>query len=113
MANVTGTVTLNPANSSVVPFVAAKQTLSPASAVTVALRPVSLLDFSYTMALPTAAPLLGQYATPLPIAFSAAAQGPVAGKYSVSASAEGYQTQSSALLDLSTGDKTFNATLSP
>jgi hypothetical protein len=112
-ANVSGTVTLNPANSTVVPFVAAKQSLSPAPAVTVALRPVSLLDFSYTMPLPTAAPLLGSYTTSLPIAFSAAAQGSVAGKYSVSASAEGYQTQNSALLDLSTGGKTFNATLTP
>jgi len=112
-ANVSGTVTLNPANSTVVPFVAAKQSLSPAPAVTVALRPVSLLDFSYTMPLPTAAPLLGSYTPSLPIAFSAAAQGSVASKYSVGASAEGYQTQNSALLDLSTGDKTFNATLTP
>jgi hypothetical protein len=65
------------------------------------------------MPLPTAAPLLGSYTPSLPIAFSAAAQGSVAGKYSVGASAEGYQTQNSALLDLSTGDKTFNATLTP
>lgn len=112
-ASINGTITLNPANSGVVPFVAARQTLNAGPTVTVAFRPVSLSDFSYTLTLPTAAPLLGQYATPLPIALSATAQAGVAGKYTVSASADGYQTQSSSLLDLSTGDKPYSAILTP
>lgn len=113
VADVSGIITLNPANSAVVPFVAAKQTLNPAPPVTVALRPVSLVDLSYTMTLPTAAPLLGAYSPSLPIALSAAAQAGVAGRYSVSASAEGYQTQSSSVLDLSGSNQTFSATLTP
>jgi hypothetical protein len=113
VADVSGIITLNPANSAVVPFVAAKQTLNPAPPVTVALRPVSLVDLSYTMTLPTAAPLLGAYSPSLPIALSAAAQAAVAGRYSVSASAEGYQTQSSSVLDLSGSNQTFSATLTP
>jgi hypothetical protein len=113
VADVSGIITLNPANSAVVPFVAAKQTLNPAPPVTVALRPVSLVDLSYTMSLPTAAPLLGAYSPSLPIALSAAAQAAVAGRYSVSASAEGYQTQSSSVLDLSGSNQTFSATLTP
>jgi len=113
VADVSGIITLNPANSAVVPFVAAKQTLNPAPPVTVALRPVSLVDLSYTMTLPTAAPLLGAYSPSLPIALSAAAQAGVAGRYSVSASAEGYQTQSSSVLDLAGSNQTFSATLTP
>lgn len=113
---VSGTITLNPANADVVAFATAKQALSPGPTVTVRSRPVDqdLNNYgSYSLALPTAAPLLGAYATPLPIALSASAQGSVAAHYKVEASADGYQTQSSPVLDLSGGNQTFNATLTP
>jgi hypothetical protein len=114
--DVSGTITLNPANPDVVAFATAKQTLSPGPTVTVRSHSVDqdLNNYGfYSLALPTAAPLLGAYATPLPIALSASAQGSVAAHYAVEASADGYQTQSSPVLDLSGGDQTYDATLTP
>jgi Domain of unknown function (DUF4382) len=88
-----GKVTLSPSNSSVVAYVAAQQAFSSGPTVTVQSQSASLLDGSYSMSLPAAAPELGPYATPLPIVFTA--QTSVAGQYTASASADGYQTQSS------------------
>lgn len=110
---VSGTATLSPASTTEVAYVAAKQTLGAA--------PIVLVDFvaaddstsppgAYTLTLPIGAPLLGQYATPLPIALTA--QSGVAGHYSMEASASGYQTQS-VNKDISAGDATQNFTLVP
>jgi hypothetical protein len=60
--------------------------------------------------LPKAAPLLGTYATPLPIALTDAAQGSVASQYKVEAAAEGYATQS-ADADISMANVTQNFVL--
>ena len=67
-------------------------------------------DFTYALTLlPTAAPALGQYSTPLPITLSAIVpdQSTVAGKYTVQASATGYAPKSSlSPVDISVGDAT-------
>lgn len=64
----------------------------------------------YTLTLPTAAPLLATYATPLPLAF--APQAASAAKYTLEASAAGYLTQS-APIDLTSADATRDFTLPP
>lgn len=104
-ATIGGNITLNPANADVVAYVTAKQTLEPGPTVTVKSQPADQLDGSYSLTLPKAAPLLGTYATPLPIALTDAAQGSVAGQYKVEAAAEGYVTQS-ADADISMADVT-------
>jgi hypothetical protein len=106
-ATISGTVTLNPANADVAAYVTAKQTLDPGPTVTVKSQPA---DGSYSLALPKAAPLLGTYATPLPIALTDAAQGSVASQYKVEAAAEGYATQS-ADADISMANVTQNFVL--
>lgn len=104
-ATIGGNITLNPANADVVAYVTAKQTLEPGPTVTVKSQPADQLDGSYSLTLPKAAPLLGTYATTLPIALTDAAQGSVAGQYKVEAAAEGYVTQS-ADADISMADVT-------
>jgi hypothetical protein len=108
MQNLSGTVTLNPADSTVTVFLATKQTVTSGLTVTVKTQPV---DGAYTMSLPVAAPLLGQYGTgALPISFSA--QTASAGKYTAEASATGYQTQSFDL-DVSAADAAQDFILAP
>jgi hypothetical protein len=91
---VSGTATLNPASSTEVTYVAAKQTFGTAPIVTVKFVAADdLAPGAYTLTLPIGAPMFGQYGTgALPIAL--AAQAAVAGKYTAEASATGYQTQS-------------------
>lgn len=90
--NVSGTVTLNPASTTEVAYVAAKQTFGSGPTVTVATKAADPASGSYVLTLPVDAPLLGQYGTGiLPIALSV--QAAVAGNYLFDASAEGYQTQ--------------------
>jgi hypothetical protein len=117
--SISGTVTLNPPTDEVAVFVAAKQTFGGGSpTVTVKFLAAAPLatpgDFSYSLTLlPTAAPSLGPY-TALPIVFT---QQPasVAGKYTVQASAAGYEPKSSlSLVDISGGDATSqDFTLTP
>jgi hypothetical protein len=99
MQNLSGTVTLNPADSTVTALLSTKQTVTSGLTVTMKTQPV---DGAYTMSLPAGAPLLGQYgAGALPIAFSE--QTSAAGKYTAEVSATGYATQS-ASVDVSAGD---------
>ena len=113
---ISGTVTLNPPTDEETVFVAAKQTFGGGPTVTVKSQPGSLVDgpptgdSSYALTLPTAAPLLGPYSTPLPITFTA--QPAVASQYAVEASAAGYATQSFNK-DISAADQTQNFTLVP
>ncbi|HEU0198972.1 MAG TPA: DUF4382 domain-containing protein [Burkholderiaceae bacterium] len=65
---------------------------------------------AYALTLPTAAPRLASYATPLPLAFSTQAAN--AAKYTLEASADGYLTQSAAV-DLSAANATVDFTLPP
>ena len=108
---VSGTETLNPTSSTQVAYVAAKQTFGTAPIVTV--KFVAADDSAsgaYTLTLPTGAPQLGQFSMTLPIAL--VAQAGVAGKYTVEASASGYQTQSVSK-DISAADAMQNFTLVP
>lgn len=111
--NVSGTALLNPASATEATYVAAKQTFGAAPIVTVkfvAADDSTTTLGAYALTLPVGAPLLGQYSATLPIAL--AAQAGVAGKYTVEASATGYQTQSVSK-DISAADVTQNFTLVP
>ena len=110
---VSGTAALNPTSSTEVAYVAAKQTFGSAPIVTVkfvAADDATTPAGAYALSLPTDAPLLGQYSATLPIAL--AAQAAVAGKYTIEASATGYQTKS-ASIDISAVDATQDFILAP
>lgn len=111
-----GTVTVTPATDDPAMFVSARQTFGAAPTVTVKTQPASLVeatppgDSTYTLTLPIAAPSLGQYRAILPIPL--APQGPVAGRYAVRGSAEGYAPQSFST-NLSGGDAVQDFALVP
>ena len=111
---VSGTATLNPASSTEVAYVAAKQTIGATPVVTVkftAADDLALVPGTYSLTLPIAAPLRGPYGTgTLPIAL--VAQAGAAGKYTAEASATGYQTQS-ASADISLANATRDFVLIP
>jgi hypothetical protein len=112
--NVSGTAVLNPTSTTEAAYVAGKQTFGTAPVVTVkfvAADDTSTPPGAYSLTLPVAAPLLGQYSATLPIAL--AAQSTVAGKYTIEGSANGYTTQSSATMDISTADATQGFVLVP
>jgi len=100
---ISGTATLNPPNANVVAYVAAQQTFSSGTTVTVASQSADLTTGAYSLTLPTGAPSFGQYTVTLPIALSA--DSAVAGHYTAVASADGYTSQS-ASEDISAGDAT-------
>jgi len=111
---VSGTATLNPTSLTEVTYVAAKQTFGTAPIVTVkfaAADDSTATLGAYTLTLPVGAPMFGQYSATLPIVL--APQATVAGKYTVEASATGYQTQSVSGVNISTADATQNFTLVP
>lgn len=111
---VSGTATLNPASSTEVAYVAAKQAVGTVPIVTVkfvAADDSTLPPGAYLMTLPVGAPRFGQYATgTLPIAL--AEQAAVAGTYTIAASATGYQTQS-VTQSISATDATLHFQLAP
>lgn len=105
--DISGNATLNPASATEeVIFVAAKHT-SGGAQVTVKSQAADLLSGAYTLTLPVGAPLFGLYG-----AGTLTAQDALAGKYTVEASATGYQTESFNL-DISPGDVSQNFTLTP
>jgi hypothetical protein len=104
--------TSNAVSGTVLPVVAegsvrATQTFASGPAVAIKYRSADVTTGAYSLTLPVAAPMLGQFGT-LPITF--AAQGSAAGKYAVEASSSGYQTQSSSV-DVAAGAVTKNFTL--
>jgi len=112
--NVSGTAVLNPTSTTEVAYVAGKQTFGTAPIATVkfvAADDTTSPPGAYALTLPIGAPMLGQYSATLPIAL--AAQTAVAGKYTIEGSANGYTTQSSAIMDISTADATKSFTLVP
>ena len=114
---ISGTEVLNPTNADVIAYAAAKQTSATAPIVTVTVKVVAADDSStpapgfYSLTLPTGAPLFVLYSATLPI--TPLAQAGVAGKYTVEASATGYTTQLSAVMDISALDATKNFVLVP
>jgi Domain of unknown function (DUF4382) len=112
--DVSGTAALDPTSATEAAYVSGMQTFGTAPTVTVkfvAADDTSTPPGAYSLTLPVAAPLFGQYSTTLPITL--AAQAGVAGRYAVEASASGYQTQTSAVQDISTADTTLNFVLVP
>jgi hypothetical protein len=111
--NFSGKAVLNPTSSTEVAYASARQTLG-AVAPIVTVRTAAADDTAagaYTLTLPVGAPLLGQYGTgSLPIGLIA--QGSVAGKYTVEATANGYKTQSVST-DIATADATQDFILLP
>ena len=91
---ISGTAILNPVSTTSVAYVAAMQTFGAAPTVTVkSMAADELNGGAYSLSLPIGEPLLGQFGTgSLPIGLTI--QSGMAGKYSVAASATGYQTQS-------------------
>ncbi len=111
--SVSGTAVLNPASSTEVAYVAAKQTFGTAPVVTVkfvAADDSTTTLGAYALTLPAGAPMLGQYNATLPIALTA--QTAVAGKYTVEGSANGYQTQAVSK-DISAADASQSFILVP
>jgi hypothetical protein len=94
MRTVSGTAVLSPVSTSELAYVAAKQTFGTAPTVTVkSVGADNLNGGPYSLSLPIGEPLLGQFDSGiLPIALPM--QAGMAGKYSVAASATGYQSQS-------------------
>jgi len=108
---VSGTALLNPTSSTEVAYVAAKQTFGTAPIVTVkfvAADDSTTTLGAYELSLPVGAPMFGTYSATLPIALvaqtDAVATPDVAGRYTVEASATGYQTKSISGVNISAGD---------
>lgn len=108
-----GKAVLNPTSAVEIAYVAGKQTVG-ATAPVVTVRFIGADDTAagaYSLVLPTAAPLLGQFGTgALPIGL--VVQAGAAGKYSIEASAVGYKSQSVSK-DLTSLDVTQDFTLVP
>ncbi len=110
---VSGVAVLNPPSATEVAYVDAMQTVG-SSIVTI--KSVAADDTSdpsgaYTLTLPAEAPLLGQYATTLPLVM--AAQTGAAGLYAVKASANGYQSSTAVDVDVSAADVVQDFALAP
>ena len=109
--SISGTIILTPPSLTVIAEATAKQVISETTTVTVKSQTVDLLNYAYTLPLPTAAPWLGSYGDgTLPITLIE--QIPAAGEYSIVASATGYQTQSFTK-NVATADATQNFILVP
>ena len=108
--SISGTATLNPASSTEVAYVTAKQTFGAAPTVSVkfvAADDLAVVPGTYSLTLPKGDPRLGAFGTgTLPIVL--AAQPLVAGIYTAEASATGYTTQSvSANIDVANATRNF------
>jgi hypothetical protein len=115
-ASISGTVALNPASSTEVGYVAAKQSFSPGPTVTIKYQGADVVSGAYTLSnLATAAPQLGQYSATLPIVFATQINTtPGTGKYALTASANGYVSQGNSLVDITTANQSgLNFTLAP
>jgi hypothetical protein len=108
---ISGTITLNPADSTVAAYAAAKQAVGTLPIVTV--KEVIADDSAsgaYTLTLPIGAPQLVQYSATLPLVFANGTF--TVGQYTDEASATGYTTQPF-VADISTSDVVHNFTLIP
>lgn len=104
---ISGTVTLTPASSTEVAYVAAKQSFATGLTITVKYQGIDLATGAYTLSnLPVAAPQFVQYSAALPLVFTQQlTTAPGTGKYLVDASATGYATKSMAAVDLSVANQ--------
>lgn len=114
--NISGTAVLNPASTTEVSYVAAQQSFAAGPKVTVKYQGADISTGAYTVSnLPIAAPQFAQYSATLPITLTAQTDTtPGTGKYLVEASANGYATQTTSSVDLTTADQTnVDFTLAP
>lgn len=114
--SISGTVTLAPLSTTTGAYVAAKQTLAAGPSVTIKYQGADLDSGNYTLSgLPLKAPQYAPYSATLPLQFSTAATVlPGAGKYMVEASASGYATLSTPVVDISLQNQAnVNFTLKP
>jgi hypothetical protein len=114
IGSIGGTALLNPAGSTEVAYVTAKQTFAAGPTVTVKYQGATVDSGLYNLAkLPTAAPQLGQYSGTLPIVLATRSDTtPGTGKYKLEASATGYVTQSVPSVDATLNPANVNFTLS-
>lgn len=89
----TASGTLSPGAARDTAVVRALQAVGSVPAVEIATTNVNPTDGSFTLTLPTAAPLLATYALPLPLTFASPASPPADFSYRLEASAIGYLTQ--------------------
>jgi hypothetical protein len=101
--------TIGPAAARDTAAVGALQQLGSATVVEVAQRNGNASTGGYTLDLPTARPQLAEFSTRLPLSFSASG---TAARYTLEASAEGFETQIQPI-DLSSSTATWNPTLLP
>ena len=113
--SISGLATLNPASSTEVAFVAAKQSFASGPAITVKFQGADITTGAYSLTLPTVAPQLATYTTTLPLVFvTQNTTVPGTGKYSVTASASGYISKTQSPVDISASNQTaINFTLTP
>lgn len=111
-----GTALLNPVSATEVAYVAAKQSFAAGPTVTIKYQGADVISGAYTLSqLPVAAPWFAPYSATLPIIFAAQTNTtPGTGKYRVEASANGYATQFTPSVDISTANQSgVNFTLLP
>lgn len=104
---ISGTALLKPASATEVAYVAAKQSFASGPTVTVKYQGADVTSGAYTLSqLPVSAPWFAQYSATLPIVFAAqTTTTPGTGKYRVEASANGYATQVTTSIDISSADQ--------
>ena len=111
MHTISGSVTSNPTNTTDTAYVVSKQTVTGGGPTVTVKSQAIVLSESYSLALPAAAPVLGQYGTgTLPILLSSPSGS--GGLYAVEVSSAGYQTQS-ANVDISIADVIQDFVLTP
>ncbi|NVM76088.1 hypothetical protein FHW83_001883 [Duganella sp. SG902] len=114
--SIAGAVTLAPASTTAAAYVSAKQSFAAGPVVTIKYRGADLDSGNYTLSgLPVKAPQYAPYSATLPLRFSTASTVlPGAGKYLVEASASGYTTLSTPVVDISAQNQAnINFTLKP
>ncbi|PWF49242.1 DUF4382 domain-containing protein [Massilia glaciei] len=100
--SISGTVTLSPASATEAAYVSAKQSFFSGPTVVVKYKGADLVSGAYTISnLPIAAPQYTVYSTARPLVFAPhLTTTPATGMYKVEASAAGYTTKSTPLVDL-------------
>lgn len=114
--SIAGNIRLSPSSATESGYASARQTLASGTTVTMKYQGADLATGDYELtALPTVAPQFARYGAGLPLVFTAQPDTtPGTGKYAVQASATGYQTSSTAPVDISAASQTgVNFTLTP
>jgi hypothetical protein len=106
--SISGTAILNPASTTEVAYVSAKQSFASGPTFTVKYTGANLTDGTYILNnLPTVAPQLAQYSAFLPLTFVTRTNTiPGTGKYAVEAIATGYTTQTNSSVDITSANQT-------